>query len=836
MFPLENGLHARPASHLEEAVRPFSSEILFLNKRNGRQSSARSVLDLVSTDTHAKDDCELRISGADEDAAVSALGRFIAEEYPRCDESLGDPSGSSSFHAPLPPSLQAAGLSAHFRGRVASGGLGSGEIVLLEKRGLSVPAGWTTGTPTAEREAFAKAHKAVSLRLGEEHQKATATEKAVLGAHLSMIRDPGLSARVESEIESGKSAPEAIIAAIAALCAPLSLSQSAYLRERVIDIEDLGERLIDEFREPLGETPAAALPEAAIIVAKDLTPSRLLSLDRGRIKGIVLGSAGTTSHTILLARSFGIPALVDMGQSLPSISGASFAIIDARMGVLVPEPAPGVRRYYQRLEHLNQKVRDRLSRQQLGRATKDGIHVELAANIALGEEAAMAFADGADAIGLFRTEMMYMARSTPPGEAEQYEAYAAAAKAAKGRRLIIRLVDIGGDKPVPYLSFPEEQNPFLGLRGVRWYSKNESIVRTQMRAIVRAATHGPIHVMIPMVSSVDEVRYCRRLLAEARAEIEAEIGSTPGMTPLGIMIEVPSAVFSIEDCAKEADFFSFGTNDLSQYFFAADRGNPSVSDPNQCFSPSFLRLLKTAVDASKQNDRWVGVCGEFAEHPLALPVLVALGVDEASVSRGRVHDLGRALPRLSAAHCRDLFQKALRCASSREVLEVLAQAERLESSDPALVPELVILDSASKTKEEAIREMADALRAVGRTDWPERIEAAVWKREAAYSTGFGDGFALPHCSSPDVRANSMVILRLKNPVAWQSLDGQPVDLAVMLVARAEATAKEHLVLLARFSRLLMREEFRGRLRSEPNPQVLVDFVVSSLGNGTTSRV
>ena len=835
-FPLANGLHARPASHLEEAIRPFSAEVTFLNRRNGRQSSGRNVLDLVSTDTQGDDPCELHIAGSDEDAAFSRLSAFLSDVYPHCDEPLAEPGGPGAGYEPLPPSLTSAGLSVYFRGQVACNGLGWGTLVTLEKEPLAVPSSWIKGTVAREREAFLDAHRGVDLQLQQELQHAGATERAVLGAHLSMVRDPGLPARILTTIESGMSAPEAIIAAVTALSAPLAQSQSAYLRERVLDIEDLGERLIRPFAGSAEKSPVEELPDAAIIVARSLTPSKLLSLRRERLQGIVLASTGTTSHTLLLARSFGIPTLVDMGSAVPRLVRGTEAILDGRLGVLVPGPGDGVKRYYTRLRGANERVAGRRAKEHLGSATKDGVHLEIGANIALADEAQGVFDEGADGIGLFRTEMAFMGRSTPPGEEEQAQAYLRAVHAAKGARLIIRLVDIGGDKPVSYLRFPEEQNPFLGYRGVRWYSRNEALVRTQLRALVRAACEGPISILIPMISCVEEIRYCRRLLQETREAIQSDLGRTPAATPLGVMIEVPSVAFAIDECSKEVDFFSLGTNDLSQYFFAADRGNASVSDPNQCFQPSFLRFLKLIADGAKRNGRWIGICGEFAEHPLALPVLVSLGLDEASVSRSRIREIKRSLARSSAAHCRRLFENALACLSATEAMAALEHSAAVDSTLPPLTTDLVILESDSTSKEEAIREMVDSLRVAGRTEWPERIEAAVWKRESAYSTGFGDGFALPHCSCPDVNANSMVILRLRKPVAWQSLDGKPVDLAILLAARAETTAKDHLVILARFSRLLTRDEFRARLRSEANPEQLVRFVTESLGSGRTSRV
>jgi fructose-specific PTS system IIA-like component len=323
--------------------------------------------------------------------------------------------------------------------------------------------------------------------------------------------------------------------------------------------------------------------------------------------------------------------------------------------------------------------------------------------------------------------------------------------------------------------------------------------------------------MIPMVSSIEEVRLCKKLIQEVSEELHAAHVPHVENLSFGIMLEVPSVAFMMEELCAEVDFFSIGTNDLTQYFLAADRENAKVADLYSSFHPAFIRLLKRIVDGAHAGGKWIGLCGELGENRIALPLLVGLGLDEISLAAPRVAATKLAIAKIKSSDCTALLTQALRCSTRESVMKLLADWPVQSDSSSMLAPELVIVGSESQTKEEVIREMVGALFSFGRAERPDLLEEAVWAREDTYSTGFGGGFAIPHCKTDEVSANSIVVLRLAQPVIWGSLDGEPVDIVIMMAIRARDHGKEHMKTLARLSRLVMRDEFRALLRQEQDP-------------------
>ena len=363
------------------------------------------------------------------------------------------------------------------------------------------------------------------------------------------------------------------------------------------------------------------------------------------------------------------------------------------------------------------------------------------ANVCSAEEVAAAVARGAEGIGLFRTEMLFMDREAPPSEDEQAAIYSAAVRAAEGRPVTLRTFDFGGDKPVPYLNLPVEKNPFLGNRGARLYPRWNDLLRTQLRAVFRAASIGKIRLMAPMITCPEEMRAFRAAVDEARADF-------PGTeVPVGMMIEVPAAACALEDFAAHADFFSIGTNDLAQYFLAADRDNPYVSTLYSAYHPSFLRLLRHVVELAHAHDRPVSLCGELAERPEALPLLLGLELDSISIAASRILTAKADLARLDSAAARDHLNALCEYSERVDVERALHNFRAAASSPPLLAAELIEVSSDSVNKHEVIKELADLLGVTERTADPAALEDAVWRREEAYSTGFGYGFAIPHCRS-----------------------------------------------------------------------------------------
>jgi len=395
--------------------------------------------------------------------------------------------------------------------------------------------------------------------------------------------------------------------------------------------------------------------------------------------------------------------------------------------------------------------------------------------------------------------------------------------------VILRTFDVGGDKPVPYLQLAQEKNPFLGLRGLRVYPAHADVFRSQLRAILRASAFGRVWMMVPMLNALDELRWVKARLAEARAELEAAGQKYDPALRTGVMIEVPSAAFAIRELAAEADFFSIGTNDLLQYFMAVDREDLRVAALASARHPAFLRLLKRIVDDARAAGRWVGMCGEMTRSPRNLALLVGLGLDEISTAAPEIPALKAAIAQLSAADCRALLANALDRTSLAEVEELVGAFREQGAAQNLLAPEFIVIDSDSSSKEEAIAELVGALYAAGRSEQPRVLEDAIWAREAVYSTGLGFGFAIPHCKSDAVSSSSIGVLRLAQPLEWGSNDGQPVRCVILLAMRESDAEGTHMKVFSKLARRLMHEEFRERMLAARDPGQVLSCLTEELG-------
>jgi fructose-specific PTS system IIA-like component len=473
------------------------------------------------------------------------------------------------------------------------------------------------------------------------------------------------------------------------------------------------------------------------------------------------------------------------------------------------DPPPALGAYYA----IQAQERGRRPAQGAG-ATADGVEITLQANILSAREAGPALQLGAEGIGLFRSEMLFLERSEPPGEEEQYQAYRAALEGAQGRPVVLRLLDVGGDKPLPYLPLPRETNPYLGRRGVRWYGLHPALVRTQLKAAARAARHGDLRLMIPMVTEAEEIRAVRALLEQ----------TTSDPLPLGIMVEVPAAALNLAALGREADFFCVGTNDLVQYLFAADRGDAQVARPSHDWHPATLRMLDRIVREAAACGRPLSLCGELAGNPALLPLLVGLGLRTLSMTPSLLAGARRTLGTLDSEACRTLAERALACGTAAEVEALLAEGASTAPHQALTDPALVVTAAACASKEEALKLLAERMAALGRARDPLALEEALWAREAAYATGIGFGFAVPHCKSPAVAVSSLAVLRLSEPVEWGSLDGLPVDFLLLLATGGEDGGQEHLRIFARLARKLMDPSFRDALRAAPGSQEILDLL------------
>ncbi|HAF52812.1 MAG TPA: phosphoenolpyruvate--protein phosphotransferase, partial [Leclercia adecarboxylata] len=416
--------------------------------------------------------------------------------------------------------------------------------------------------------------------------------RAILEAHRSLADDTSLRQHLLDGVLRGLSCAQAIVDSASHFCEEFGRSSSSYLQERALDVRDVCFQLLQHIYGEQRFPVPGKLTQPTVCMADELTPSQFLELDKTLLKGLLLKSGGTTSHTVILARSFNIPTLIGVEIEALNPWLKQTVFIDGNAGAVVVSPDEAVARYYQQEARVHDALREqqRIWLTQEAR-TADGIRMEVAANIAHSVEAQAAFGNGAEAVGLFRTEMLYMDRTSAPCENELYNIFCQALESVQGRSIIVRTMDIGGDKPVDYLKIPAEANPFLGYRAVRIYEEYAALFTTQLRAILRASAHGHLKIMIPMISSMEEILWVKEKLAEAKQQLRSEQIPFDEKIPLGIMLEVPSVMFIIDQCCEEIDFFSIGSNDLTQYLLAVDRDNAKVTRHYNSLNPAFLRAL-----------------------------------------------------------------------------------------------------------------------------------------------------------------------------------------------------------------------------------------------------
>ena len=804
---LPNGVHARPASHVETLCNTFISQIEWHNLRTDRKGNAKSALALIGTDTLAGDACRLVIHGEDEQSAHQQLEQWLREEFPHCDAPLAE--APNTELDPLPESLTRLNPTL-FRALPVCSGSARGVLTLLTSLDLNA----LTDLPDAKNveEEQSALDKGLTLLVKNIELRALdsdSTASAILEAHRSLATDTSLRQHLLSGVNRGLSCAQAIIATANHFCDTFSRSSSTYLQERVLDVRDVCYQLLQHIYGEARFPSPGQLTQPSVCLADDLTPGQFLELDKTLLKGLLLKSGGTTSHTVILARSFNIPTLVGVdSESLLQWRNQS-VFIDGNAGAVVVDASDAVARYYRQEARVQQALREQqgiwLDREA---RTADGLRVEIAANIAHAVEAQAAFENGAEGVGLFRTEMLYMDRSSAPGENELYNIFCQALESANGRSIIVRTMDIGGDKPVEYLKIPAENNPFLGYRAVRIYEEYAVLFSTQLRAILRASAHGSLKIMIPMISSMEEILWVKEKLAEAKQQLRTEHIPFDEKIPLGIMLEVPSVMFIIDQCCEEIDFFSIGSNDLTQYLLAVDRDNAKVTRHYNSLNPAFLRALDYAVQAVHRQGKWIGLCGELGAKGSVLPLLVGLGLDELSMGSPAIPATKARLAQLDSRACRQLLNQAMACRTSLEVEHLLAQFRMNQQDTPLVTPRCISLDNDWNSKEEVMKGMTDNLLLAGRCRYPRKLEADLWAREAVFSTGLGFSFAIPHSKSEHIEQSTISVARLKAPVMWGDEEAQFI---IMLTLNKHAAGDQHMRIFSRLARRIMHEDFRNAL-------------------------
>lgn len=554
------------------------------------------------------------------------------------------------------------------QGVAAASGVAVGPA-LVYREGQPETAARQAATPDEELARYAAACRRAEEELDALAGRADAQARDILTAHQLMLQDPELHNLVEAAIREGQPAEAAVRTAVEQFAGMLEALDDEYLRERAADVRDVGRRLVAALT---GRTVGIVLREPAVVVARDLAPTDTIGLDRSLLLGIVTEQGGPTSHTTILARSWGIPAVVATPGVLDAAVDGMTVALDGDTGEVVLDPAAETRsRYEAALARAREQAERDRAEASLPAETPDGVRVELAANAGSPAEVAFAMEKGAEGVGLLRSEFLFMGRDAAPTEEEQFQAYAEALRNAGGKRVIIRTLDIGGDKDVPYLGLAKEENPFLGVRALRLCFQRPELFRTQLRALLRASVHGRLAIMFPMVSGLADLRRAQEALAEARRSLEAEGHPVADDYEVGIMVEIPSVALLADHLAPEVDFFSIGTNDLVQYTLAVDRGNPELADMYQPWHPAVLRLIDQVVKAAHAAGKWVGVCGEMGGLPEGALLLLGLGVDELSMSPAllpRIRRLVRATP---AEEARALAQRCLSLGTPEEVLALV---------------------------------------------------------------------------------------------------------------------------------------------------------------------
>jgi phosphotransferase system enzyme I (PtsI) len=497
-----------------------------------------------------------------------------------------------------------------------------------------------------------------------------AKDAAIFDAHLLVVEDRTLIDEVLRKLETDLCNVEWIFQEVATRYAEtLNKIDDPYLRERAVDIQDVTKRVIRNLQ---GKAPKKflGLTEPHVLIAHDLTPSDTASMKREHVLGIATDLGSRTSHTAIMARSLGIPAIVGLHDITTKLETGQEVLLDGTDGLLILDPTPETLAHYADVESKRARVVAKLKElRETSSTTRDGRHIVLSANIELPEDVEAVAANGAEGIGLYRTEFLYLNRTTLPTEEEQYEIYRKVAERVRPDPLIIRTFDLGGDKLAPgTVDITDELNPFLGWRAIRLCLENIDIFKTQLRAILRASVVGNIKIMFPMISGLDELRGAIAVLAECKDELCSSGIDIGKEVEVGAMIEIPSAAISANVLAREADFFSIGTNDLIQYALAVDRVNEKIAHLYEPTHPAILRLLKMIADAAHANNIWVGVCGEMAGDVALIPLLLGLGMDELSASATLVPRVKRAVQSLAIPECRELVEVALNLETASEIL------------------------------------------------------------------------------------------------------------------------------------------------------------------------
>lgn len=564
-----------------------------------------------------------------------------------------------------------------YKGIGASKGYGIGRAVIYKEADLKYEK--KSGCdPKEQKERLEKALETFFSRNEALHKKAakTAGDAAaeIIMGHIMMMKDPYMCSEIEKLIDSGKCAEEGVETVCDTFIAMFSSVDDEMTRQRAADVRDIKKEMLSILL-GIQTVDLSNLPKDTVLVAEELTPSMTACIDKSNVVGFVTEVGSKTSHAAILARAMEIPAVLSLKNACEVIKSGQLTVVDGVKGEVITEPSNDVTAEYIRLRVDFDKEKAALKKF-AGKetVTADGQKVMLFANIGTPDDALKVSEYDGEGIGLFRTEFLFMDRTSAPDEQEQFEAYKKALTVMKGKTVVIRTLDVGGDKDIPYMNLEKEENPFLGFRAVRYCLKNPEFYKTQLRALLRAGVYGDLWIMVPLVTGVDELRAVKALLSQAESELESEGVSYKKDIKVGVMIETPAAALTSDIFAKEADFFSIGTNDLTGYTMAADRGNANVAYLYSPFNPSVLRSIKYIISEAKKSGITVGMCGEGAADPMLIPLLISFGLDEYSVTPTSVLATRREISKWSKADADEIADRVMSLSTEREVVSELERA------------------------------------------------------------------------------------------------------------------------------------------------------------------
>ncbi|MCB0104217.1 MAG: phosphoenolpyruvate--protein phosphotransferase [Anaerolineales bacterium] len=661
----ETGLHARPAKTLVNLVKKFKSDIVIWNGE--KKANAKSLISVLTLGASKGSQLKFEVNGEDEETAVveieaailSGLGEGEAVHSSQTTPSAQKTESTSTEQKPQKENM--------LRGVGAAPGIAIGPVFHFKRQEISLDEVSSGLVLDWERlqDALARAREQLENLNQQMIEKGLQAEAAIFDAHLGLLDDPELTDAVQTRIQKGQDALKAWKETIEDNAMVVATLNDPILSARADDLRDVGRRVLklmvgaDDKMDVLPDKPV-------IVVADELSPSDTVSFNKELVLGFCIVNGGPTSHTAILARALGLPAIVSVNESVLKLENDSYIIVDGSDGSLTFNPSPEeLQAAEQQRNQWIEKRRVALEQANVPAITADGHEVEVVGNAGSLTDAEKALKMGAAGIGLLRTEFLFLERTTAPTESEQFDVYRPIAETMGKLPVIVRTLDVGGDKPLPYIEMMREENPFLGERGIRLCLNRPELFRQQLRAILRASAHGNLLIMFPMVGDIEEYRQARKMLDELQTELNIPRVSA------GIMIEVPSAALMADVLAKEVDFFSIGTNDLTQYTLAMDRMHPALASKQDGLHPAVLRLIAKTIEGAHKHGKWAGICGELGSDPYAVPILIGLGIDELSVNVPSVPLVKAQIRGLNVSELRNLAQQALECSTALEVRELV---------------------------------------------------------------------------------------------------------------------------------------------------------------------